>query len=373
MGGAVVAFAGVEASCNKQNSDLAHEAWEPEKLIDTYKDFRLRILAYAMLAPSPHNKQPWKIKLIDDDKMLLYVDSERLLPMTDPFYRQIYIGQGTFIEILSMASKASGYQPTFQWFPNGEDSEKNTGQSPVAAISFLKMNIDKDPLFDYITKRVTNRMAYNERTPEKDQLLLLKAIFAGDRISIQFITEKEAVSALADLMTEAMKIETYVDRTHAETVGMIRFSDDELESRRDGFGYENMGLSGMSKFLAQTFAGRDQAFSASFKEKTVSVTHTMTHTAKVFGIISSKENSRMDQLNIGRKYVRLHLTATQLGLAIHPMTQITQEYDELSSVRKKFHEIITFGEDIAQMVIRIGFADSVPHAPRRALKDLIKA
>ncbi|MFT6914813.1 MAG: hypothetical protein ACJAWL_001112 [Motiliproteus sp.] len=34
----------------------------------------------------------------------LYVDPERLLPATAPFYRQIHIGQGTFLETLAIAA-----------------------------------------------------------------------------------------------------------------------------------------------------------------------------------------------------------------------------------------------------------------------------
>ncbi|KAB2881065.1 hypothetical protein F9K33_02360 [bacterium] len=371
VSGAAVAFTGLAAGCKSDNANPAHEGWDPEKLTESFTDFRLKILSYAMLAPSPHNKQPWKIKLADDNKMLLFIDSERLLPMTDIFHRQIYISQGTFLEILSLSSNALGYDALIQFFTEGTDSVENTGKSPVAEITFSKLTVDKDVLFDYITKRVTNRLVYDERTPDASQLQTLARIFGDAECTIQFITDKNTTSQLADLMTEAMKVETYLDRTHAETVAMIRFTDEELVKFRDGFGYENMGISGMSKFLAQTFAGRDKAFSDSFKEKTVSVTRDMTHSANVFGIIFSKENNRMDQIQVGRKYARLHLTATQLGLAMHPMTQITEEYDELASIRNKFADITGPGKGTAQMVVRVGFADTVPHAPRRPLKDLI--
>lgn len=373
VSGAAITFAGFDVGCKKGNNDLAHEAWDPEKLAVNYDDFRLRILSYAILAPSPHNTQPWKIRLIDTNKILLYVDPDRLLPMTDPFHRQIYIGQGTFLEILNIAARTLGYEAEIQLFPDGQDAVENTGKSPVAFISFHKSEPYKDVLFEYITKRATNRLVYNETIPEENQLRTLNDIFNDGNAFIRFFTDKTIVARMGDLMTEAMKIETYLHRTHAETVSMIRFTDEEMEKYRDGFGYENMGLSGMSKFFAETFAGRNKAFDESFKEKTVSVTEKMTHSAKALGILFSKENERTDQVEIGRKYSRVHLSATQLGLAMHPMTQITQEYEELSSVRKKFAEVIGNEQGVAQMVIRLGFADTVPHAPRRSVKDLIRS
>jgi hypothetical protein len=68
------------------------------------KDIRLIVLSYAILAPNPHNNQPWIIDLKDSHNFDLYVDPERLLPETDPPYRQIHIGQGTFLENLSLGS-----------------------------------------------------------------------------------------------------------------------------------------------------------------------------------------------------------------------------------------------------------------------------
>jgi hypothetical protein len=62
---------------------------------ENVKDIRLQVLAYAILSPNPHNKQPWIIRLTGTNSFNLYVDPDRLLPETDPVYRQVHIGQGT--------------------------------------------------------------------------------------------------------------------------------------------------------------------------------------------------------------------------------------------------------------------------------------
>ncbi len=51
-----------------------------------------------VLAPSSHNRQPWQVDLREPDAITLYVDRERLLPETDPWFRQIVVSQGTFLE-----------------------------------------------------------------------------------------------------------------------------------------------------------------------------------------------------------------------------------------------------------------------------------
>ncbi len=69
-----------------------------------YTDVRVRALSYAILAPNPHNRQPWMVDLATSGEATLYCDLDRLLPDTDPFSRQITIGLGCFLEILRMAA-----------------------------------------------------------------------------------------------------------------------------------------------------------------------------------------------------------------------------------------------------------------------------
>ena len=82
-------------------------------------DPRRRALAWALLAPNPHNLQSWAVDLSRPDTIVLHVDAARLLPQTDPFSRQILIGHGCFLEILAMAAAADGYRTEVTLFPDG--------------------------------------------------------------------------------------------------------------------------------------------------------------------------------------------------------------------------------------------------------------
>ncbi|MEL7487698.1 MAG: twin-arginine translocation pathway signal protein, partial [Pseudomonadota bacterium] len=82
-------------------------------------DPRLDALSYAILAPSPHNRQPWLARLDGEDVVMLYCDPSRLLPETDPPNRQIVIGLGAFLEILRQAASAQGYAADIEPFPDG--------------------------------------------------------------------------------------------------------------------------------------------------------------------------------------------------------------------------------------------------------------
>src|ERR1700741_606311 len=74
-------------------------------------DPRRFALAHAILAPNPHNTQPWQVDLRGEDEMLLYCDLERRLPFTDPLDRQITIGCGCFLELYRIAAVQNGFYP----------------------------------------------------------------------------------------------------------------------------------------------------------------------------------------------------------------------------------------------------------------------
>eukprot|EP01031_Cornospumella_fuschlensis_P021307 gene21307-26110_t len=97
LGGGVVLAAVVASTAFllTRRPDRALAPWTVAGMPD--QEPRRRALSYAILAPNPHNRQPWLVDLGVKDQVTLYVDTTRLLPETDPHNRQITIGLGCFI------------------------------------------------------------------------------------------------------------------------------------------------------------------------------------------------------------------------------------------------------------------------------------
>lgn len=119
LGGGIVVAAGAAIAVPRLDAmpAVAVEGWRGPGPDET--DPRRRALAWALLAPNPHNLQSWAVDLSRPDTIVLHVDAARLLPQTDPLSRQILIGHGCFLEILAMAAAADGYRTEMTLFPDG--------------------------------------------------------------------------------------------------------------------------------------------------------------------------------------------------------------------------------------------------------------
>ena len=93
--------------------------------------------------------------------------------------------------------------------------------------------------------------------------------------------------------------------------------------------------------------------------------------------IITPENDRMSQLVAGRTYVRLNLQATSMGLALHPHSQLLQEYPEMKDLQDEYKTSITrlVPADAAEKIVnsrvsnpRRYFGSNARGKPRKAGK-----
>ena len=105
------------------------------------------------------------------------------------------------------------------------------------------------------------------------------------------------------------------------------------------------------------------------------------HSMSAMGFVwlATAGNSRAQQIEAGRAYVRLQLQATALGLGMHPMSQALQEFAEMEPHHAAAHRLLLgrasprdAAEPTVQMLCRIGYPPAaVGPTPRRALADFL--
>lgn len=189
-----------------------------------------------------------------------------------------------------------------------------------------------------------------------------------------WVREKTARARMSHFIGEAMAIEVAGKERHLETWRMFRFNQAEIEQWRDGFGYASNGITGIRRQLIERLYSRERArpVDSSWARFPVQQHRDLAASAPLFGYLVTRGNSRLDQVMAGRLYERLNLQANALNLALHPHSQILQEYSDMQGLQQTFLQDLEIpsGHRV-QMLYRLGYADPVEKTPRRPLEELL--
>lgn len=365
IGGGVVlaaAGAGTFAALN-QPSRAAREAWREA---GSPAEYRRRFLSYALLAPNPHNMQPWLVRLDGDDALTLYTDPARGLPETDPFDRQILIGHGCFLELLALAAAEEGYAAEIEPFPDGApDLTGRLDARPIAHVRFRSGAAAPDPLFGHALTRPTNRNPYQARPVPADTLARLTAAASRPGLSAHAVGEGDLAVQLRDLTWRGHEREVTSPAAWQESVDVMRIGPAEVARHRDGLVLEGPMLAALNAAGIMTRETLADPNSQAFRQG-LDMYRPLAASAPAFAWIANDGASREGELSAGRAYLRLALEAEAHGLAIHPWSQALQEYPEMADLFEEVHSLIGDGQRL-QMLVRAGYAASVLPAPRRGL------
>lgn len=373
-GAAGVAILGVGAG-RLLHSDLsaARRPWAAAE--ESFGDPRLDALAYAVLAPNPHNMQPWLVRLDGDDAVTVFCDLTRLLPETDPPNRQIVIGFGAFFELLRQAAAQAGYRLEMEAFPEGE-SYPHLDERPVAHIRFAPdAGSEKDPLFGAALDRRTSRLRFDQdREVPGEALNALDAALRPDDGEFEWVNDPANVDALKMICRESWRIEMENPKTFMETVRVTRIGEKQINAHPDGIYLSGPMMEVLHFAGILTREKMGDPSSRAFQE-TLDFYNGLIDSAMAFGWLSTDGNSRKDQLRAGAGWVRLHLAATRVGLSMQPLSQCLQEFPAMAEKFEEIHEFIGIAapagplDGRVQGLFRFGYAATPAPAPRWPLQS----
>lgn len=366
-GGFIVAAGGVGTFLATRTPTGALTPWD--RAGTGYADPRLAALSWAILAPNPHNRQPWLVRLDGETGVTLFADSTRKLAATDPYDRQITIGLGCFLEIARMAATSAGYRLDIVAFPEGEDPDR-LDERPVARLNFIETTKSVDPLFVHVPVRRTTREPFAMDRPVDPRTIadLLSVVPTGVRAD--GTADPDRVAELAEITWQGHAVEMTTPATLTENVKLVRIGRTEIEADPDGIALggpflETLQLIGMLD-RAQLADPNSTAFIQG-----MDMYRDIFAGTPAFVWMATAGNSRQDQLNAGAAWVRFNLAATAQGLSTQPVSQTLQEYPEMTTLYQRIHNKLAESGETVQMLGRLGHGPETHPSPRWSLDSRV--
>lgn len=353
------------------NVDQARLPWRTAA--QAHPDVRQHALAHAVLAPSPHNMQAWRIELVGEDRLRLHPDLARLTPAIDPFARQTVIGYGAFLELLRQAASTRGYDLQVSPFPDGAD-ERALDERPIADVAFTHAGTAAAPLASLITARRTNRDGYDRDRPVDDGAM--QRIAAAIRTSapaLSWTNNPARVEEIAALAKRAWEVENAHEPAHLESVRLTRIGAEEVNANPDGLSV--LGLSIEALHAAGLFTRDKMAADESFARAQVVKTYNaaIDRTATFAWLVTS-DDSRLSQLDAGAAWVRINQAAAREGVSMQPISQLLEEFPAMAALARAFVERVGVAAPArVQGLFRMGYGKDGDPAPRWPLEAKLTA
>jgi hypothetical protein len=292
------------------------------------------------------------VKLEGDNALTLIHDETRRLPETDPFDRQIMIGMGCFLEQMVLAAGMTGHSVELEIDPDG-------AQGRVARATFTN-GAQVDPLAAHMLDRRSCKEPFEARAVPDDLAQMLSS-------HATIIRDPERVMALRALTSEAFMTETTTPHTMQESIDLMRFGKGEINATPDGIDmggafFESLILTGQ---LTPEILADPESFN--FKQG-IKIYQNVMENTPAYAVLTSAGNTRVDQVETGRRWLRLNLATTGAGLALHPVSQALQEYPEMTTIYDAAHGLLAPEGHTVQMLGRLGYGPSIPRTPRWPLE-----
>ena len=284
----------------------------------------LALVRAAILAANPHNSQPWLFR-VDATRIDLFADRRRRLGAIDPLGREMDVGLGCALENLVLAAGARGFTPRVALVPAPGDS------THVARVELSAAPPAGSDLYAAIPSRHTHRGAFDpQRAIPGDVQRRLEALGGEDARLVWFTADRERrrVGALIVQATEAIIADPEQSRV---TPPWIRFRWRDVQERRDGLTIDTNITAPSMRVLAKLAPAvspeRGDAYWLAATRDTV------VPTAAGFAILAVRDpHDRARRLAGGRVWQRLQLRAATAGLALQPLSQMTERADRERSM-----------------------------------------
>jgi hypothetical protein len=320
----------------------------------------------ARWAPSPHNTQPWLVRVLSAETAEVYAPRGRLIPVEDPTGRFTTAAQGIFLEALDVAGGRLGLaveaEPVFPSL--GADAE----EQPLVARLRLHHR-DEPARFDaqLLRRRRTSRLPYDGRPVGEQTLAELSAIAAEVGHEAGFTSDPTFVDWVLSLNADTVFYDLDEDDRREEIGRWTHLSEGAAQASGDGFSPRGLGFPAP---LIRLFFHRHGIFRPRLLRALARRLYlrSMRGTATV-GWIAGPWSTPEQCLEGGRMLLRLWLDLTARGLYLQPFGSVITN----PTAHARLAERLRVREDSREiwLLLRVGSGPEPPRSARRQLAEVL--
>ncbi|TFV86155.1 nitroreductase family protein [Blastococcus sp. CT_GayMR16] len=324
-----------------------------------------QVVAAATRAPSIHNTQPWRF-VATPDRLEVYLDTERALPVLDPTRRQQVISCGSLVEFAVVALSAAG---------RDGDVDLLTDDADPDHLATIEVTGTREPteedrrLAAAIAQRHTVRAAFQPRAVPVDLVDRLQAEAGLFDTWLKPITRSEEEVATVFLISRAEEMEQSDPAYVAELERWMRTDAAAV----DGVPVEAVPAGDPharpSNWLIRDFVAGSREQHAFLSSGDPDAPPPAVERPVVV-LLGTEGDDRYAWLQSGRALGRVLLQVTVAGLAASPLTQALDWPATRSRMQSRLSLV-----GHPQMLLRIGYPPEAAGSAvsgRRTVADVLR-
>ncbi len=328
------------------------------------------LLETAIHAPSPHNVQPWRVRIKSDTEAQLFIEKRRTLPKEDVTGSFIILTMGLFIEALSILAANRAYKLSYKLEDKlSEFTPEAIERKEPELLRFAVLQLEpgdekRSPYPDALfLDRRTSRISLLPRPVKEEAVLRLKELARSHDQRYEQIDDAAKIERILECNTDALFEDLNAAAYHDEIVEWFRFTDRSAKRNRDGLDYRCMNTSRASLWLSARFPQLLQ-FSLTrpllrrMYRKQLGLVPTI-------GMLAGAFWEPDGAFQTGRFLMRFWLELARHNLYIHP-------YGNLVTNRRAAEWCLReIGVPDIWLIFKIGYSPEPPQSYRRSVQEVL--
>jgi len=331
-----------------------YRAWQinpndfSEKLSDTEK---LKFFArYAILAPSGHNTQPWKLK-IRNESVTVSINKEHYLSEDGSGLLSVepFISIGTLLEIFVLAARGFGYALSIHLFPH---------EGQIATIRIKGKVAAKPYLLNAIVTRASNRNPFQASSISQKSLDSIVATRLT-RVKTTLITDKNDICFIAEQTEIAVKS---IMRKPPYRIELSKWVRTNFTRSYDGMPGFTHGFGDFMSLLSKLAVRHALKYGPQAKKS-----KDLINKSGALIIVRCINDKKESFIDAGRLFSQICVLANNSGLAASALGASVIDPDTRKKVKQHFNI-----KDRPIYILRLGKPTIIaPHSPRWPLEKIL--